>query len=253
MESVERIARQKTFWNEKAKTFPRYEEGDETYEAGVLDLVRGHGVDIRGKTVLDVGCGSGMYTIRLAKEAARVTAVDISETMLAILREDAEKLGVDNIDYVLSDWMDFESDAVFDVVFCSMTPAIESEESKLKLLGHARGATIFMGFAGVMRSDVLAGLYEHYGVTPKIFNNGPEMRGWLDDKGIAHAAYPVEGQWVVAKSREELMDSCSSMLIPYSVTPDQDHLRQYVEQFREGPDKYVERTDYKIELIIWES
>ena len=80
----------KEFWDRKARTFPRFAEGEDTYEAGILNKVRSHGVDFNGSTVLDVGCGSGMYTIRLAREAARVTALDISDEMLNILRKDAE-------------------------------------------------------------------------------------------------------------------------------------------------------------------
>ena len=59
--------RDKGFWDRKARTFPRFSEGEDNYEAGILRRVREHGVDFRDATVLDVGCGSGMYTIRLAR------------------------------------------------------------------------------------------------------------------------------------------------------------------------------------------
>ena len=242
---------QTRFWNEKAKTFPRYEEGDHTYEAGVLNIIRRHGVDFRGKSVLDVGCGSGMYTIRIAKQARSVTALDVSSEMLRILRKDAAAQGVDNIEYVHSEWMDFQNDDTYDIVFCSMTPAIQSEESRFKLLGHAGHWTVFMGFAGVMKSDVMTGLFEHYGVTPKVFNNGPEMRHWLDEHGIRYSKYPIEGEWVVPRSLDKTRDSCTSFLSQYSVTPDQKHLAEYLARFQEEPGKYVERTEYKIELLVW--
>ena len=151
--------RSKEYWNNHARSFPRFEEGEDNYEAGVMRQIKAHGVDFRNASVLDVGCGSGMYTIRIAKEAARVKALDISDVMLDILREDAEARGLHNIDYLRSEWMDYDGDETFDIVFCSMTPAIQSEESRLKLLRHAAGVTIFMGFAGLMESDVMTGLY----------------------------------------------------------------------------------------------
>ena len=91
------------FWNCRAASFPRYEAGDDNYEARMLRLARENGVDFCGKTVLDVGSGSGMYTIRLAQEAASVTAVDISDEMLRILMQDAAAQGLDNIRPVVSD------------------------------------------------------------------------------------------------------------------------------------------------------
>ncbi len=242
----------KEFWNRKARTFPRFEEGEDTYEAGVLKTIREHGVDFRGASVLDVGCGSGMYTIRIAREAERVTALDISETMLDILRHDATEQGLSNIDYVRSDWMDFDSDATFDVVFCSMTPAIRDDETRMKLLGHAGKWTVFMGFDGVMESEVMTGLYDHYGVTPRVFANGTEMREWLDARGVPYTRHPLEGTWVVPKSLEERMDGATTFLNQYDVEPDPDHLRQYLAAFEEEPGVYVDRTRYKIDLLIWE-
>jgi SAM-dependent methyltransferase len=244
--------RSKEYWNNHARSFPRFEEGEDNYEAGVMRKIREHGVDFSGASVLDVGCGSGMYTIRIARQAARVTALDVSDVMLDILREDAEARGLHNIDYVRSDWMDYDGETAFDIVFCSMTPAIQSEESRLKLLRHARGKTVFMGFAGLMKSDVMTGLYARYGVTPRMFVNGTEMREWLDGKGIPYDACPVEGTWTVKSPLEKLTDSCNTFLSQYDVTADQDHLRRHLARFEEEPGVFVERTRYKIDLLIWD-
>jgi len=242
-----------TFWDEKAKTFPRYEAGEHNYEAGVLNTIKTYGVDFRGKTVLDVGCGSGMYTLRIAQEARRVTAVDISEEMLRILREDAERLGVQNIEYVRSGWDDFHSDAVYDIVFCSMTPAIQSDASRRKLFRYAGGWAVFMGFAGVMSSDMLNGLFAEHHVTPRVFNSGLEMRQWLDEQDVSYTSHLLEGQWVQTRGKQETIDACASMLQPYSVTPDKAFMEQYIERFQQEPGVYVERTDYKIELLLWKA
>lgn len=239
------------FWNEKAKTFPRYEEGDQTYEAGVLRTIRAHGVDFRGRSVLDVGCGSGMYTIHLAKEARQVTAVDVSERMLRILREDAGAQRLDNITYVRSEWLEFPDGTTYDIVFCSMTPAIHDDASRSKLLRHAKGWIVFMGAADFRPSDILSGLLAHYRLEPKTFNDGPEMRRWLDAQGIGYARYPVEGQWAVPKSRDETLTACATMLMPYGLAPDREHLERYIERFRDAQGRYVERTDYRIDLLIW--
>ncbi|WP_207261631.1 class I SAM-dependent methyltransferase [Desulfovibrio sp. Huiquan2017] len=242
----------KEYWNNHARSFPRFEEGEDNYEAGVMRMIKAHGVDFRGASVLDVGCGSGMYTIRIAREAARVTALDVSDVMLDILREDAEARGLHNIDYVRSEWMEYDGDETFDIVFCSMTPAIQSEASRLKLLRHVAGATVFMGFAGLMKSDVMSGLYAHYGVTPRVLANGTEMRDWLDGRGIPYAAYPVEGVWQVRSSLEKLTDSCSTFLSQYGVAAEPDHLRAYLSAFEETPGSFLERTEYKIDLLIWD-
>ena len=42
--------------------------------------------DVRGLDVLELGCGTGRHSLRMAAEGARVTAVDFSGEMLAEAR-----------------------------------------------------------------------------------------------------------------------------------------------------------------------
>ena len=42
--------------------------------------------DVRGRVVVDVGCGTGRHAIRLAAAGARVVALDFSPRMLEVAR-----------------------------------------------------------------------------------------------------------------------------------------------------------------------
>ena len=57
----------------------------------------------RVERVIDVGCGCGATTLFLARASASVTAVDVSEPMLARARERAKRAGIANIKFVLAD------------------------------------------------------------------------------------------------------------------------------------------------------
>ena len=51
--------------------------------------------DLEGKTVLDAGCGSGIYSIEIAKRGGRALGVDVSQVMIDLARENARSEGVE--------------------------------------------------------------------------------------------------------------------------------------------------------------
>ena len=50
--------------------------------------------DLNGKRVLDIGCGTGLLSVKLAKMGAEVTGIDISTDMLTVAEQRAYALSV---------------------------------------------------------------------------------------------------------------------------------------------------------------
>ncbi|MHB8891740.1 MAG: SAM-dependent methyltransferase [Candidatus Limnocylindrales bacterium] len=69
----------------------------------------------RGASVLDLGCGPGLYTSRWAATGADVTGVDFSARSIAYARQVAERGGL-RIHYVEADYLDWQADRTFDLV-----------------------------------------------------------------------------------------------------------------------------------------
>jgi 2-polyprenyl-3-methyl-5-hydroxy-6-metoxy-1,4-benzoquinol methylase len=66
------------------------------------------------KTVLDVGCGSGRYSLDLAKNGMIVTGVDLAEEMLNIAKNNSKKAGFENNTYIVGSYFDVEIDKKHD-------------------------------------------------------------------------------------------------------------------------------------------
>lgn len=77
---------------------------------------------LRGKDVLDVGCGNGRWTYAFSKLGANVTAVDASDAALAATKAAIEEYAPDSNVNLLQAHVEDLSNAVptdkFDVVFC---------------------------------------------------------------------------------------------------------------------------------------
>lgn len=55
-----------------------------------------------GQSVADIGAGTGYFTVRLAKAAGKVFAVDIEESMVKYTTQRAEKAGLKNVTGVVA-------------------------------------------------------------------------------------------------------------------------------------------------------
>jgi SAM-dependent methyltransferase len=251
MESLKEPVSQKEFWDLRAKTFPRYSPEPDNYEAGMLNLAKGIGADFKDKSILDVGCGTGMYTLRLAKEARHVTGLDISAEMLAINQADALKERIENIDFVNSDWLDFKPRRDYDLVFCSMTPALQSLEGKLKLLFFSGVQVVYFGFSAPMNNHVINELFKTYGLKLREFKSAPDLRAFLEAKGIPFQMAGTSGRWNKSLTKDEMVLNITSTLSFHGGDGLDIDLETFISQFADGQGRYNEITDYQVEAIVW--
>ena len=81
-------------WDKKSESYAKFsgELGD--FGKRVFEILRSWGASFAGKSVLDVGAGTGVYSLYLASLGAKVTAIDSSEGMLRELRRSAREFGI---------------------------------------------------------------------------------------------------------------------------------------------------------------
>ena len=75
--------------------------------ADEIAQLRDLGLDQAG-TLVDLGAGTGALAVAAAPLCRRVVAVDVSPAMLAVLRENIERLGLRNVDCVRSGLLTYE-------------------------------------------------------------------------------------------------------------------------------------------------
>ena len=121
--------RQAKYWNAQAQAFQQIYARDKPGLPGLLDRVFRRDMyerfefamdasdPVAGRTFLDVGCGSGVYCLALARRgAARVTGLDIADAMLDLCRAAAEREGLGTgCDFVRAELMQVRPDVPFDV------------------------------------------------------------------------------------------------------------------------------------------
>ena len=75
---------------------------------------------IKGKNVVDVGCGGGILAESMARRGAKVLGVDLADKPLKVAQLHAMEAGVANLDYrsISAEDLAAEQPAQFDVVTC---------------------------------------------------------------------------------------------------------------------------------------
>jgi 2-polyprenyl-3-methyl-5-hydroxy-6-metoxy-1,4-benzoquinol methylase len=93
---------------------------NKTFRKAVFEryaLTFAHAGDVEGKSVLDVGCGSGVYSVDFARRGAgRVVGVDFSAGMLSLARKEAEEYAVADVcQFIQANFLDLSFPEPFDV------------------------------------------------------------------------------------------------------------------------------------------
>lgn len=77
---------------------PQYDRKAGTDPAADMALLREYGLNT-AHTLVDLGAGSGTFTLTVAPHCRQVIAVDVSPVMLALVQQKASELGIENITY----------------------------------------------------------------------------------------------------------------------------------------------------------
>jgi 2-polyprenyl-3-methyl-5-hydroxy-6-metoxy-1,4-benzoquinol methylase len=102
---------------------------------------------VQGKSVLDIGCGPGHYSITLAQRgASRVEGIDFAEGMLKLASEHAHRVGVsDRCNFKVADFYEYPPQDPFDyvIVMGFMDYMPDPEKVVAKVLSLTRNKAFF--------------------------------------------------------------------------------------------------------------
>ncbi len=88
------------------------------YENEARIFIEKSGVpDPKEATAIDIGCGTGAFSIHAAKYLKKIYAVDVSGEMLKIAKAKAKADGIENIEFCNSGFLRFQPNEKADIVF----------------------------------------------------------------------------------------------------------------------------------------
>ncbi len=135
-----------SYYNERALQYDKLylnpeEQNDLVKATEIIQAI------FRQKTVLEIACGTGYWTKRIAKSAKRVYATDINAAMLEIARE---KRPGKNINYAVADMYNFSPEEKYESLFAGfvwnhiLVQEVGKFMASIKRLSQAGGEIVFI-------------------------------------------------------------------------------------------------------------
>lgn len=124
-------------WNKRAREFRKISSNAGNDQ--VFDLFRAK-AELKGRSVIDIGCGAGRYLKRLLDEGALAEGLEPSVEMVRQARDHLSQSGYDGTSIVIHSaaFQDFAPEKKYDYVFISNSPVISYYENYPRIIDLAR-------------------------------------------------------------------------------------------------------------------
>ena len=137
-------------WNKRAANWmkefddPYHKQRADNRLKATIDFVNRYNVVDKNSTVMDMGCGLGRFATEFARTARHVVGCDLSPEMLKYAKKYGEEEGLDDkLTWIDCDFKHTDIDeacwrGAFDLVFTSLTPAVDGVEAMEKICAMSR-------------------------------------------------------------------------------------------------------------------
>jgi ubiquinone/menaquinone biosynthesis C-methylase UbiE len=175
---------QLTTWKDKRKVMQRYDVTAEMYDERYAVEQKGKfrkalvNVNVDGASVLDVGCGSGLFFKEVAAQADMVVGVDVSRKLLLKAKEQTSAFGNVSILQADADHLPFKDrffDAVFAFTVLQNMPKPSKTLSELKRIVKFGGRVVVTGLKKAFPLNQFMDVLE---------NSGLKLAAFVDEEAV---------------------------------------------------------------------
>lgn len=236
-------------WDKKSSKYPRFSQNLGVFNEAVLINLADFGVDFKSKSIVDIGCGTGVWTLYLATICDEILGIDSSAGMVKILDDDAKNYGIRNVKTQVVTWADFIPQKHYDIAISTMSPAINTS-SDFDRFNALADVKIYMNFSSQRRSTLLKPFFEKFGVFGASGSASKSLLTWLNDGKISFKKVTFGESRISKRNRFDALENIYWHLDINGVKYDKNEVKvMFDENF--GGEIIEEKIDSLISLFVF--
>ncbi|WP_419769280.1 MAG: class I SAM-dependent DNA methyltransferase [Candidatus Marinarcus sp.] len=240
------------FWDFKSKNYPTpFDEYGLVTPTKVISKVKDFGVDFRSKRVLDIGCGTGLYSSIIAKEAEHIVGVDLSSGMLGRFKEYIHINDLKNIELLQSDFKAFDTQEQYDIVLSAMTPAISSFEDLNTMMSLSKKTCIYVSFSTERHSPLMDEILCLLGFENRTKDKFSDTKAYLCSLGYDIKEEFFEHNWTQEGTLEEMTEDVLKHLKMRKIEVSKLKVKELLQPYVVNG-KIVRETFSNIGVLVWD-
>ncbi|KIX12676.1 class I SAM-dependent methyltransferase [Dethiosulfatarculus sandiegensis] len=246
----------KAFWENLARHYPLpFDKEVLATTQKVFSMVKKRGVTFSNAEILDIACGTGIYTLPLAGEAAGVTGLDDSEAMLDRMKQVMEAKGIQNVRPVKASWEDIDIAAkgfqkAFDIAWVSMTPAIQTAHDFDLMEQCARKWCVYIGWGRKRENALMQEIFSSHGLSYGPPPNIAKAYDILLESGRKPSLDYFETTWYWKGTANEALSDIAFHIEMHGEKPRRDLIAKALHSYeRDGVLSYA--TEVELRLLVW--
>lgn len=247
------------YWNKEAKMYDVRMLQDNRRVQDVINILKQKDVLTKKADVLEIGCGTGLYSVELSKYANSITSVDISVAMGEVLNNKIKALDIDNIKFKLIDWdnVDLDKEGLnnrFDISLSALNPSLNSLEALEKFCKTSRKACVIVTFNGNVNNNVRQFMDKVLSVEE---SNPHDCYSYFTESILQEMGYKVEVfstymHWVKSNPTKEAAQRIIKEYKYFNSEVFEDEIYKYVLENSDGNGVFHENNKASLNIYYWE-
>ncbi len=246
-------------WDKIAFLYDETMEKDRRRVDKMMAVLEAKGVLNKKSRALDIGCGTGIYALELAKRCKEVVALDSSENMLSRLNQKMDDQQVKNISCIHGDWKEWKVshqnyNKKFDIVISALNTGINNVEALEQMNQASCNCCCYSSLSGISKDAVKSEIEKMiFGKKLKVIGHNEILHAFniVYAMGYHPEITYVPFEWRKVKKPDEAFQSICEDYPQIIDLQKKEEIKKIIRKNCDENGNFIEKMEATLGIMVW--